>query len=85
MSPSFRNVPFTGLEWSFRCKDEGFDCDGLLAGRAYEDVEKGSHIHSLNPGDVGSDDDIDDEVEMITISGLAEGQDVEFSSQNSQQ
>lgn len=45
LSPSFRNVPFTGLEWSFRCKDEGFDCDGLLAGRAYNDVEKGSHIH----------------------------------------
>ena len=28
-SPSFRNVPFTGLEWSFRYKDEGYDCDGL--------------------------------------------------------
>jgi len=29
-SPSFRNVPFTGLEWSFRFKDEGYDCDGIL-------------------------------------------------------
>ena len=29
-SPSFRNVPFTGLEWSFKFQDEGFDCDGLL-------------------------------------------------------
>ena len=29
-SPSFRNVPFTGLEWSFKFKDEGYGCDGLL-------------------------------------------------------
>ena len=27
-SPSFRNVPFTGLEWSFKFKDEGYNCDG---------------------------------------------------------
>jgi len=29
LSPSLRNVPFTGLEWSFYFRDEGFDCDGL--------------------------------------------------------
>ena len=29
LSPSFRNVPFTGLEWSFKYQDEGFDCFGL--------------------------------------------------------
>lgn len=28
LSPSLRNVPFTGLEWSYYYKDEGFDCNG---------------------------------------------------------
>ena len=28
LSPSLRNVPFTGLEWSFNFKDSGFDCNG---------------------------------------------------------
>lgn len=28
MSPSLRNPPFTGIEWSFVLKDEGYDCDG---------------------------------------------------------
>jgi len=28
LSPSLRNVPFTGLEWSFYFKDNGFDCNG---------------------------------------------------------
>ena len=28
LSPSMRNVPFTGLEWSFWFKDTGFDCNG---------------------------------------------------------
>merc|ERR1712098_545415 len=27
-SPSLRAGPFTGLEWSFLLRDEGFDCDG---------------------------------------------------------
>ena len=66
LSPSFRNVPFTGLEWSFRLKDEGYHCDGLLP-NLFEDAEKGVHVHSINPGA----QDSDDEVEMITISGLA--------------
>ena len=38
-SPSFRNVPFTGLEWSFKYKDEGYDCEGLLA-EAYDSDEQ---------------------------------------------
>ena len=29
LSPSMRNIPFTGLEWSFYFRDAGFDCDGL--------------------------------------------------------
>lgn len=37
-SPSFRNVPFTGLEWSFRFKDEGYDCDGLIEGSMDEEL-----------------------------------------------
>ena len=46
LSPSFRNVPFTGLEWSFRFKDEGYDCDGFkletTSNRLLEeDVEEG--------------------------------------------
>ena len=28
LSPSLRNVPFTGLEWSFKYKDEGYDYEG---------------------------------------------------------
>jgi len=28
LSPSLRNVPFTGLEWSFWFKDSGFDANG---------------------------------------------------------
>ena len=28
LSPSLRNVPFTGLEWSFLMKDDGYDCNG---------------------------------------------------------
>ena len=27
-SPSLRNGPFTGLEWSFLIRDHGFDCEG---------------------------------------------------------
>ena len=56
LSPSFRNVPFTGLEWSFRYKDEGYDCDGLK-------IETGQGSRrgaSLNPG-IEQDSDDDDE------------------------
>ena len=30
LSPSLRNVPFTGLEWSFKYRDEGYSFDGEL-------------------------------------------------------
>jgi hypothetical protein len=30
LSPSLRNVPFTGLEWSYFFRDKGLDCDGKL-------------------------------------------------------
>lgn len=29
LSPSLRSIPFTGLEWSFQLKDEGYDENGL--------------------------------------------------------
>lgn len=29
LSPSFRNVPMTGLEWSFLWRDEGFSENGI--------------------------------------------------------
>ena len=28
LSPSMRNVPYTGLEWSYYFRDEGYDCNG---------------------------------------------------------
>jgi hypothetical protein len=28
LSPSLRPGPFTGLEWSFLLRDEGYDCNG---------------------------------------------------------
>ena len=33
LSPSLRNVPFTGLEWSFWFRDSGYDCDGKKISR----------------------------------------------------
>jgi len=39
LSPSFRNVPFTGLEWSFKYKDEGYDCEGLLV-KAFDEEKE---------------------------------------------
>ena len=67
-SPSFRNVPFTGLEWSFRFKDEGFDCDGFKLDLP---PRQGA---SLNPGRPDTEDDETDEdgIEMITISSLTD-------------
>ena len=64
-SPSFRNVPFTGLEWSFKMKDEGYGCDGLLPRAQYErDLEGGAA--RIEPQTT----DPDDETEMITIKSL---------------
>ena len=66
-SPSFRNVPFTGLEWSFRFKDEGYDCDGIKLDLS---PRRGA---SLNPGRPDTEDDEDeDDIEMITLSSLTE-------------
>ena len=41
LSPSLRNVPFTGLEWSFWLKDNGYDANGYLLADDKDDQEKG--------------------------------------------
>ena len=38
-SPSLRNGPFTGLEWSFLLRDEGFDCSGKKIKETVADIE----------------------------------------------
>lgn len=59
LSPSFRNVPFTGLEWSFRFKDEGFDCEGLS--KEEVDAEAQARKQAVNQ----FLEEEEDEVEMI--------------------
>ena len=39
LSPSFRNVPFTGLEWSFWFKDSGYDANGFEFPKSKSDLE----------------------------------------------
>jgi|Transcript_32834 hypothetical protein len=43
LSPSLRNVPFTGLEWSFWFKDDGYDANG------YEMPGRASSSHLVDP------------------------------------
>ena len=57
-------MPFTGLEWSFRFKDEGYDCDGYRNAVARRGV-------SLNPNQEDESDE-DEDVEMIQITSLAD-------------
>ena len=64
-SPSFRNVPFTGLEWSFRFKDEGYDCDGYRNAVARRGV-------SLNPNQEDESDEDEDELKETINKALAE-------------
>ena len=46
LSPSMRNVPFTGLEWSFWFKDEGYDCNGKVL--ETNDTENASTLEDSN-------------------------------------
>jgi hypothetical protein len=56
-SPSMRNVPFTGLEWTFQLHDEGFDQNGkkLLTDiemrRLNDEESLASQIEQLDPND----------------------------------
>ena len=47
LSPSLRNVPFTGIEWAFFQNAEGFDFNGF---KVVKDVEMAT-ISSLAPAD----------------------------------
>ena len=59
-SPSFRNTPFTGLEWSFKLRDEGFDCEGLTGERirSLDEIFRGAR---LNPDGVDEEADENDD------------------------
>ena len=60
LSPSLRNVPFTGLEWSYMLKDDGYDCNGNKLS-VHDQENKGY-------GRVAEEEDEDDEeVEMVLI------------------
>jgi len=40
LSPSLRNVPFNGIEWSFMQKDLGYDCNGYRMGSLRRGAER---------------------------------------------
>ena len=77
LSPSLRNVPFTGIEWSFMFKDEGYDYDGfpidVYADDDDEDEERDESTYDIKAASsaintILEDDDEDDEdMEMILI------------------
>ena len=39
LSPSFRNVPFNGIEWSYQLKDLGFNEKGELSSHDFDEEE----------------------------------------------
>ena len=63
-------MPFTGLEWSFKFRDEGFDCEGYKLDHDSEN-RRVRRRSSLNPDGEG---EVDEDIEMITISSLTEDQ-----------
>ena len=71
LSPSMRNVPFTGLEWSFFFRDAGYDCDGLKpdpAELAASKDDETSGLANKNFSQVMTEDD----VELSQITGLTD-------------
>ena len=63
LSPSLRNVPFTGLEWSFWFKDSGYDANGYAFPKTMSDQESGRAALSQT----GSEKDFDYDVELVLI------------------
>jgi hypothetical protein len=71
LSPSLRNVPFTGIEWSYQLKDQGYgdnhDVEGKLVLDAQEELEM-SQISSRKVGDSSQTDNtldsIDSQIEL---------------------
>lgn len=39
LSPSLRNVPFTGIEWSFQLRDLGYNEKGELATNHFDEED----------------------------------------------
>ena len=50
LSPSLRNIPFTGVEWSYQMKDLGYDERGILRKNKH-DSESGDS-RPLNNGTI---------------------------------
>ena len=82
LSPSTRNVPFTGLEWSFWFKDSGYDTNGyefpnsnnrnnsIDAVNDRDDPEKGGGSTASSTASqlfADDQDQEDDDVEMVLI------------------
>lgn len=40
LSPSLRNVPFTGIEWSYQLKDLGYNEAGEMGKHNFDEEEK---------------------------------------------
>ena len=62
LSPSLRNLPFTGLEWSFMLKDDGYDCNGNKL-EEDDDENQGQGRNSE-----GSSEEEDKEMELVLIN-----------------
>ena len=71
LSPSTRNVPFTGLEWSFWFKDDGYDANGYeMPTRRSRNADTESGVSATESEQTGAADERaadDDELEMVLI------------------
>ena len=47
LSPSLRNVPFTGIEWSYQLKDLGFNEKGEIAVNTFDEEVKLNDVSEL--------------------------------------
>jgi len=65
-SPSLRNVPFSGVEWSYQMKDLGFNEKGLLERVDDEEFDEVNGAHEISASSGGAGGDI--ELTEITTS-----------------
>lgn len=65
LSPSLRNVPFTGLEWSFWFKDSGYDANGYEFPKDQESGRRPPVAVAAPAATVPSNED--EEVEMMIM------------------
>ena len=47
LSPSLRNVPFTGIEWSYQLRDLGFNEKGEIAVNNFDEEVKLNDVSEL--------------------------------------